>query len=148
MSTTLNKLIAEFAKKYGMPDLEQTPEGHFEWYVDANPVRFFESAGKIYVAAQVRKLPDEKRERGECVRTALKAALANADSHRESLYIDVNQDALCLYRCMASKELSLFDFEKLLESFMHALDCMTEITGAIGGYARRDIPVLAPHTRF
>lgn len=127
MSAKLDKLISGFASKYSLPGLEDDREEYFEWYVDGKAVSFFESAGKIYVTAQVCKLPEGKRERAECVKAALKASLVNAGAVRESLYIDADADTLCLYSCVLSNDMSLLDFEVLLESFMNSLDGMTEI---------------------
>ncbi|OZG72640.1 hypothetical protein BTA51_14010 [Hahella sp. CCB-MM4] len=148
MSTTLNRLMAEFAEKYGSSNPELTQEGCFEWHVDGRPVRFFESTGNVYMDAGLRKLPEDKQDRGDCIKIALQASLANADSYADSLYIEVADDTLCLYRCVPAASLSLHEFEGVFESFMHSLECLGELTGATTSYGSRGPQAMLPYGRL
>jgi len=128
MKTRLDKLISEFAKKHELGSPEREPDGAFEWCIDGKDIKMFESTGKIYVEAPLYDLPEDKSKRVECIRLALQSALVNVDKNPESLFIDAGTDKLCLYSSQSSNEMSLFEFEAQLESFMNTLDCMSEVT--------------------
>lgn len=128
MSTALANLVQTFSKKYSLEGLIADKQGGFEWYVDGKLIRVFSSVGKLYLDAEIRKLSTEEGDRFNCMKTALRASLANAYAYQESLYIDAQNDTLCLYRCTPLNSMTLGGFETLLEGFMHALDSFTELT--------------------
>lgn len=132
---TVNNLLAEFGRKAGLGALSLDDKGVCRLSFDGTLVVDLEhdsSAGVLHLYAVVGSIPADGKE--SLFARLLEANLFGAQTSGAALAIDRQRNEILLCRSIMPDALDAMAFEKILESFVNALEQQREqLTTAVPG---------------
>ncbi|MFZ4791739.1 MAG: CesT family type III secretion system chaperone [Candidatus Competibacteraceae bacterium] len=131
MAGELEKLLRQFARRWGLDEPKPDERGQYFFVLDGNlHITLFQMGNQIYLEGRPGVLPEDFHQTVDPLREILHKHLVGLEKNEEVLSLDPTSDELLLFRRLPGQRLNLADLEIALETFSNQLEFwMRQLSG-------------------